>query len=153
PATIRAVFDGATQSRLLAANEENPSQPAVYVPSVKDQRDGSVGGSMSASIRDFIPSKIPIPIRFGTPSPALRSVGEEAAMELLEAIQQQRPDKVTIIGHTDERGGDAYNLKLSDDRAKAVKRFLERNGVQAKIETAAKGKREPLKLSKLADFT
>lgn len=108
---------------------------------------------MSASIRDFIPSKIPIPIRFETASAALSPVGVDAARELLEAIQQQRPDKVTIIGHTDERGGDAYNLKLSDDRVKAVRRFLERNGVQAKIETVAKGKREPLKLSNLADFT
>jgi outer membrane protein OmpA-like peptidoglycan-associated protein len=152
-AMIKAIFDGATQSRLLAANEENRTGQVIYVPSAKDHRDGSVGGSMSASIRDFIPAKIPIPIRFETASATLSPVGAEAARELLEAIQQQRPDKVTIIGHTDERGGEVFNLKLSDDRAKAVKRFLESNGVQAKIATVAKGKGEPLKLSKLADFT
>jgi outer membrane protein OmpA-like peptidoglycan-associated protein len=152
-AMIEAIFDGATHSRLLAANEENRPKPAIFVRSAKDHRDGSVGGSMSASIRDFVPTKIPIPIRFETALAIMSPVGAEAARELLEAVQQQRPDRVTIIGHTDERGGDAYNLKLSDDRAKAVKRFLEGNGVQARITTVAKGKSEPLKLSNLADFT
>ena len=31
---------------------------------------------------------------------------------------------VEIQGHTDERGNDAYNLRLTDDRAQAVKKYL-----------------------------
>ena len=43
-----------------------------------------------------------------------------------------RPDiKVEIGGHTDSKGTDAYNLKLSDRRAASVKTYLESKGVAA----------------------
>jgi len=37
---------------------------------------------------------------------------------------------IRITGHTDNQGGDAYNMNLSRERAKAVKRWLEMNGVR-----------------------
>jgi peptidoglycan-associated lipoprotein len=36
---------------------------------------------------------------------------------------------VGLAGHADPRGGDAYNLKLSDQRTKAVAEALEGAGV------------------------
>jgi outer membrane protein OmpA-like peptidoglycan-associated protein/plastocyanin len=43
-----------------------------------------------------------------------------------------RPDiKVEIGGHTDSKGSDDYNLKLSDRRAASVKTYLESKGVVA----------------------
>ncbi|MDB5970652.1 MAG: hypothetical protein JWQ90_3102 [Hydrocarboniphaga sp.] len=43
-----------------------------------------------------------------------------------------RPDiKVEIGGHTDSKGSDEYNLKLSDRRAASVKTYLESKGVAA----------------------
>ncbi len=39
--------------------------------------------------------------------------------------------KVRVEGHTDSRGNDAYNMKLSDDRAAAVRTYLESKGVEA----------------------
>ena len=144
PATIAQVFQSATEAKLLAANEENKLRPAVYVPSAKDHRDGSVGGTMSRSIRGFTPQSIPLPIRFDSGSAVLTPVGEAAAKELLEALRQQTPDQVIIVGHTDERGGDAYNMTLSENRAKAVKKYLEQNGISAPIKIVAKGKSEPL---------
>jgi outer membrane protein OmpA-like peptidoglycan-associated protein len=43
---------------------------------------------------------------------------------------------IEIQGHTDERGNDAYNLDLSDKRAKAVEKYLADKGVEAKRLTA-----------------
>jgi outer membrane protein OmpA-like peptidoglycan-associated protein len=43
---------------------------------------------------------------------------------------------VEIQGHTDERGDDAYNLDLSDRRAKAVMKYLVDKGVDARRLTA-----------------
>jgi outer membrane protein OmpA-like peptidoglycan-associated protein len=40
-------------------------------------------------------------------------------------------ETVTIEGHTDTRGSHEYNLKLSDERAAAVRLSLQRNGVPA----------------------
>jgi OmpA-OmpF porin, OOP family len=52
---------------------------------------------------------------------------------------------VEIQGHTDERGDDAYNLDLSDKRAKAVMKYLVDKGVDPKRVTAqGYGETQPL---------
>ena len=52
---------------------------------------------------------------------------------------------VEIQGHTDERGDDAYNLDLSDRRAKAVQAYLVGKGVEEKRLTAqGYGETQPL---------
>jgi outer membrane protein OmpA-like peptidoglycan-associated protein len=43
---------------------------------------------------------------------------------------------IEIQGHTDERGDDAYNLDLSDRRAKSVEKYLVDKGVESKRLTA-----------------
>ena len=45
---------------------------------------------------------------------------------------------IEVQGHTDERGNDAYNLDLSDRRAKAVVKYLVDKGIDA-AEHAARG--------------
>jgi OmpA-OmpF porin, OOP family len=52
---------------------------------------------------------------------------------------------VEIQGHTDERGNDAYNLELSDRRAKSVQTYLIDKGISAKRLTAqGYGETQPL---------
>ncbi|HEY1556558.1 MAG TPA: OmpA family protein [Kofleriaceae bacterium] len=52
---------------------------------------------------------------------------------------------VEIQGHTDERGDDAYNLDLSDRRAKSVRQYLIDKGVDEKRLTAqGYGETQPL---------
>jgi outer membrane protein OmpA-like peptidoglycan-associated protein len=150
---IRQLFERTTQSRLLAANADDKRHPPVYIAAAKDHRDGSPGGSFSENIRGFRPSVIPLPIQFETASAVLSPVGNKAAAELLEALRHQKPKQVTIIGHTDERGGDAFNLRLAEDRVKAVKKFLQEQGIDAQITTVAKGKSEPLNLQDASDLT
>jgi outer membrane protein OmpA-like peptidoglycan-associated protein len=54
-------------------------------------------------------------------------------------------DNVTITGYTDRIGSDAYNRKLSQRRADAVKAYLVRRGVAANRLTAVgKGKANPV---------
>ncbi|HWY10159.1 MAG TPA: OmpA family protein, partial [Bacteroidia bacterium] len=50
----------------------------------------------------------------------------------LVTLMRSNPNlKVEISGHTDSKGNDAYNLKLSDDRARAVVNRLIENGVSS----------------------
>jgi outer membrane protein OmpA-like peptidoglycan-associated protein len=48
-------------------------------------------------------------------------------------IMKQNPDirKVRVEGHTDSKGSDAYNIKLSQRRANAVRDYLIAHGVEA----------------------
>jgi outer membrane protein OmpA-like peptidoglycan-associated protein len=149
--TNKAILDRATESKMLAANDGLAG--SVFVPAAKDHRDGTVGGTMSQDIRGFKPTAIPIPIRFETASAKFTPVGEQAAKELLDALREQAPSDLTLVGHTDERGEADYNMRLSDERVKAVAAFLKQNGITAKIATIAKGKSEPLQLPDTSELT
>jgi flagellar motor protein MotB len=68
---------------------------------------------------------------FETGSAALR---KESLLELarLKSLLDENPMlKIQINGHTDNVGTEADNLKLSNDRAKAVYEYLTQNGVEA----------------------
>ncbi len=49
------------------------------------------------------------------------------------AVQKDRIAEVRVIGHTDSRGDEQYNLVLSERRANAVARYLVDNGIPAKL--------------------
>jgi outer membrane protein OmpA-like peptidoglycan-associated protein len=52
---------------------------------------------------------------------------------------------VEVQGHTDERGNDAYNLDLSDRRAKAVVQYLVDKGIDAsRLQGQGYGETQPI---------
>lgn len=52
---------------------------------------------------------------------------------------------IDIIGHTDDVGEEAYNLELSQKRAKSVKAYFEKKGIpSSKIKIEGKGESSPL---------
>ena len=58
-------------------------------------------------------------------------------------------EMVIATGHTDSVGTDAYNVKLSDRRAAAVKAYLVSKGIAAsKITTLGKGESQPVATNK-----
>jgi len=53
--------------------------------------------------------------------------------------------RLTVTGHTDTVGSDAYNMRLSRRRAESVAARLEKDGIaSSEIEIVAKGKRDLL---------
>jgi outer membrane protein OmpA-like peptidoglycan-associated protein len=76
------------------------------------------------------------------------NIKSEFAPILDEAAQilKDNPNiTVTIEGHTDSIGSEAYNQRLSERRAKAVKQYLVSRGVEAsRLETIGKGESEPI---------
>ena len=76
------------------------------------------------------------------------NIKSEFAPILDEAAQilQDNPNiQVTIEGHTDSIGSDAYNQRLSERRAQAVKQYLVSRGVEAnRLDAIGKGESEPI---------
>jgi peptidoglycan-associated lipoprotein len=61
-----------------------------------------------------------------------------------KALAALRTKKVTIEGHTDERGGSEYNLALGQKRAEAVAKSLALLGVpDSQVEAVSFGKERP----------
>ena len=66
----------------------------------------------------------------------------DAKIAILEANPNVR---IRIIGHSDERGGEIYNLALGRRRADAAKTYLVKHGVDAsRIETVSAGEGQPV---------
>jgi peptidoglycan-associated lipoprotein len=85
------------------------------------------------------------PVYFDTDQAVLRADARASLEARAEAIRQH-PELgvVTIQGHCDERGSDAYNLALGERRAAAVKSYLVDLGVPAsRLETVSYGESRP----------
>ena len=69
------------------------------------------------------------------------NIREDAALELskiAEVMKENPTMKIDIRAHTDSRGSDASNLKLSENRAKATLEWIAKQGVDRK-RLSAKG--------------
>ena len=65
--------------------------------------------------------------------------------QVADALLAQSKIKVEIDGHTDGKGGDAYNQKLSENRAASVKDYLASRGVDsARMSAKGFGKSMPV---------
>ncbi|WP_397384561.1 OmpA family protein [Prosthecobacter sp.] len=76
-------------------------------------------------------------------------------LEVISALMKADPSKkLRIAGHTDEKGEDDYNIRLSRGRAESVKKQLAILGVPAdQVETTGLGKAQPLSPNKKSDGT
>lgn len=64
---------------------------------------------------------------------------------VVEMLKKAPELRVEVIGHTDSVGANAYNQGLSERRAQAVVRYLERNGIASnRISAAGRGEEQPV---------
>jgi iron complex outermembrane receptor protein len=128
-----------------------PAQPRMYGATLKY----SFGGSEEPEAGPA--AYVPPPVQ--APAPAPRSylvffdfnksdLTSEATTIVDTAAKNASAAKVTqltVTGHTDTVGSDAYNLRLSRRRAESVAAELEKDGIaSSEIEIVAKGKRDLL---------
>lgn len=152
PFEVQGLIDRASQARILAANATAHS-PGTFVATANDRRDGKLGGVFSPSVRGIVPHALALSITFDFDKASMTDIGEEAAQELVRAVQEQQPSKIVLIGHTDVRGGPDYNQKLSEERAKSVAAFLQQHGVSVEVDANGVGATEPLKVDNSAGLT
>ena len=84
-------------------------------------------------------------VLFDVNSATLRG-GAQSNVEKIAGILNQYPDyKISVEGHTDAQGGDAYNQQLSERRAASVRAALVAGGVAAdRITSQGFGKSQPV---------
>ncbi|WP_341649735.1 OmpA family protein [Thauera humireducens] len=72
----------------------------------------------------------------------LKPEGRAKLDDLAAKSKQLKLEVILAVGHTDRLGSDAYNQKLSERRAAAVKTYLVSKGVEANRATYTEGKGE-----------
>ncbi len=84
-------------------------------------------------------------IKFGTNSSRLFASSFPELKKLSDKMKRDPELMIKIIGYTDSNGSKKYNLKLSSDRAKSVKAYLVKEGVEPnRVETEGKGPESPI---------
>ena len=104
---------------------------------------GEAGDLASALKRDC---HVPLyGITFDFNKATLRADSEGSLQRILTVLQGDAALALEVQGHTDNVGGDDYNLKLSQERADAVKTWLVGHGVPAtRITTRGYGRQQPV---------
>jgi OOP family OmpA-OmpF porin len=75
----------------------------------------------------------------------LKPEGRAKLDDLAAKSKQLKLEVILAVGHTDRLGSDAYNQKLSERRAAAVKTYLVSKGVEAnRVYTEGKGEAQPV---------
>lgn len=65
--------------------------------------------------------------------------------KLADSLQAEPRTDVMIVGHTDSRGSDAYNERLSERRGRAAMDYLASAGVApARVQSRGRGEAEPI---------
>lgn len=75
----------------------------------------------------------------------LKDAAKTNIANLAASMKNNPQTDIMVIGHTDDKGSDSYNLSLSERRAQAVKDFAVANGVSAsRLRIVGKGESEPI---------
>ncbi len=108
--TSGAIFDGPATC---------PSQAATARPSVTPARD--IKNALSTS-----QGKVDLTVNFAYDSDKIKSEGHVQILEIANALKSPELNgtRIRIEGHTDNTGGDGYNMDLSYRRAITVMRTL-----------------------------
>jgi len=65
--------------------------------------------------------------------------------QLFDFLQKNKNVKIAIHGHTDDRGNDTHNLKLSSSRAHTVMNFLIKKGIELeRLQSKGLGENQPV---------
>ena len=90
--------------------------------------------------------ELPADVLFDFDKADIRPDAADALGKLAAIIAAYPSGRVELSGHTDDKGGDAYNQRLSERRAAAVKTWLvERHALDgAKIATRGEGEARPV---------
>ncbi|MFD0666140.1 OmpA family protein [Ramlibacter sp. MAHUQ-53] len=103
------------------------------------------GVSVAQTPDNQLKLNIPSDISFDTGRSDIKANLRPILDEFARGLQGQANTEVRIIGHTDSTGGDAFNERLSVQRAEAARDYLVARGVNPRqVQVAGRGEREPV---------
>nr|WP_319383297.1 OmpA family protein [uncultured Roseibium sp.] len=128
-------------------------QTGASLNDIRKTRAGGPSDGISLNWRAWTTQKSLIPLKFEYDSVDFSREGKEIARGVIVDLETQKVRKLLIVGHTDPKGSDQYNLKLSKARAEAVRDFLLAEGFQGEVTLDWKGERDPFKFDNIGLYT
>ena len=128
-------------------------RPASATPAYQPAPEVAPVVAMPAPVIVAAPAPAPVSEKVSFASEALfdfdqstlKPQGKAALDQLLGQLTGMDLEVIVTVGHTDAVGPDAYNQKLSQRRAEAVKAYLVAQGVETnRVYTEGKGETQPV---------
>lgn len=115
---------------------------ALVQPPYRFNSQISVNAAEQAVVDNALKNRI---IEFESGSAVLLAAGTQILDEMVIALNKVQGKNVKIIGHTDSQGNPEKNIKLSQERAEAVKQYLIAKGIVAtRLSTEGMGANKPV---------
>ncbi len=133
--------------------QADPSGTTSYPADQLAQRDRGIGEPTTyadepvkqAAARSVVSVNFEAEPLFSFDKAVIRKDQRKSLDEFVAGLKGVDYDEITAVGHADKLGSDAYNQKLSERRANAVKAYLVSRGVPAsKIRADGRGESEPV---------
>jgi outer membrane protein OmpA-like peptidoglycan-associated protein len=125
------------------------AQAQTATPSAQQMVEQLRAPPLTRSLRNLAVEAAPVSrpslsllIQFDFDSARISGESQGALLMLAQALQsaELRDARFAVEGHTDAKGGTQYNLRLSQQRAEAVRQFLGAQGVdESRLLAAGKG--------------
>ncbi|PHV25799.1 hypothetical protein CSQ93_22340 [Janthinobacterium sp. BJB426] len=128
-------------------------RPTSAAPAYQPAPEVAPVVAMPAPLIEAKPAPVPVAEKVSFASEALfdfdqstlKPQGKAALDQLLGQLKGMDLEVIVAVGHTDAVGPDAYNQKLSQRRAEAVKAYLVAQGVETnRVYTEGKGETQPV---------
>lgn len=142
--------DGLLDGKEVNKYKTNPKDPDTDGGGIKDGVEVKYGADPLDADDDILSIKpgeklILRGIEFETGKATITNKSERILNMAVRALNAAPEMEIQIVGHTDNVGDPADNMKLSQDRADAVKQWLINKGISAsRMTSTGKGETEPL---------
>jgi OOP family OmpA-OmpF porin len=134
----------------VAPKPASPASPASPAAPTAPAAPAAAAKPAPASVRQAV--VIQADALFDFDKSVIRPDGKKSIDDALAKLGGVDLEMVIATGHTDSVGTDAYNQKLSERRAAAVKDYLVSKGIpSAKVTTIGKGESQPVATNKTAE--
>jgi outer membrane protein OmpA-like peptidoglycan-associated protein len=143
-ATSASIDQGVGGVELTGSKKVCPTTTTSYAIAAVGA-GGTGNASTTVTVKPRVLDRLAIHVNFDFDKSILKPVDEKELEKGREFLKKYPGYKIALEGHTDSIGTDAYNQKLSERRAAAVKDWLVKKGVDAgRIQTAGFGKTKPI---------
>lgn len=135
----------ASNASAPAAEQASAVASASSTLSAQGNSLSSQGSGLSATETGFnIEINLSSDVLFDFDKAELKPEADADLQKAADIIRQKGQGVILITGHTDSKGSDAYNQRLSLARAQAVKNWFEAKGLQQNYQLEGLGATRPI---------
>lgn len=140
------VTNAGGSSNLTQSGDSTTLKSASAAPSApKPMSDAAIQKIFAPALAAEPAPPLKFLIYFNRDSAIPDAASQETIKAVLAGIKDRDSRDISVVGHTDRSGDDAYNLKLSIERATRIRDLLVQAGVpNALIEVISHGEGNPL---------